>query len=101
VLGRDPAHGDFDARAGNPGGRPKVLAELRDLARQHTPAAMRELARLSTKGKKEEVRLKAIEMLLDRGWGKVVPIGGPIIPAEDGAQNVVRTPYPCQSVEEW
>ena len=59
-------------RSGNPGGRPKVLGELRDLARQHAPDAIRELARLAVRAKSEAARIAAIRELLDRGFGKAV-----------------------------
>jgi hypothetical protein len=58
-------------QSGNPGGRPRVLVEVRDLARQHAPAAIKELARLSTKAESETARVAAIRELLDRGYGKV------------------------------
>jgi hypothetical protein len=57
-------------QSGNPGGRPKVVAEVQDLARQHAPAAIVELARLALKAKNETVRVAAIRELLDRGYGK-------------------------------
>ena len=43
VLGRD----DFlrGVASGNRGGRPKVLGEVQELARQHAPSAIVELAR--------------------------------------------------------
>jgi hypothetical protein len=56
--------------SGNPGGRPKVVAEVQDLARQHAPAAIVELARLALKAKNETVRVAAIRELLDRGYGR-------------------------------
>ena len=57
-------------QSGNPGGRPRVIAELRDLARQHAPAAIEELARLAVKARSETARIAAIKELLDRGYGK-------------------------------
>jgi hypothetical protein len=57
-------------KSGNPGGRPKIVAELRDLARRHAPGAVEELARLATKARSEAVRVSAIRELLDRGYGK-------------------------------
>lgn len=58
-------------RSGNPGGRPKVVGEIRELARQHgRPRAINELARLAVKGRSESVRVAAIRELLDRGYGK-------------------------------
>jgi hypothetical protein len=57
-------------RSGNPSGRPKVLGELQELARQHAPAAIAELGRLSLKAKNENVRIAAIRELLDRGFGR-------------------------------
>src|SRR5438876_12049675 len=66
-------------QSGNPGGRPKLLAELRDLARQHAPAAIKELARLAVKAKSETARVAAIRELLYRGYGKA----GPLVPGHD------------------
>jgi len=57
-------------QSGNPGGRPKVLAEVQEVARQHMPAAMSELARLALKAKNETTRVAAIRELLDRAYGK-------------------------------
>jgi DNA-binding transcriptional regulator PaaX len=57
-------------QSGNPGGRPKVLADVRELARHHTPAIIAELARLALKAKNETTRVAAIRELLDRGFGK-------------------------------
>jgi hypothetical protein len=57
-------------QSGNPGGRPRVIGELRDLARQHAPEAIEELARLALKAKNESARIAAIKELLDRGYGK-------------------------------
>ncbi len=56
--------------SGNPGGRPKVLAELQEIARDHAPGAIAELARLACKAKSETARIAAIRELLDRGYGK-------------------------------
>ena len=56
--------------SGNPGGRPKVVAELHALARTHAPDAIEELARLAVKARSEPARVAAIRELLDRGYGK-------------------------------
>src|SRR5882762_744070 len=57
-------------KSGNPGGRPKVLGEVQELARQYAPAAVVELARLALKAKNETARIAAIRELLDRGYGR-------------------------------
>jgi hypothetical protein len=57
-------------KSGNPGGRPKVLAEVQELARHHAPSAITELARLALKAKSESARIAAIRELLDRGYGR-------------------------------
>jgi hypothetical protein len=57
-------------KSGNPGGRPRDLAGLRELARLHAPGAIAELARLATKARSEATRIAAIRELLDRGYGK-------------------------------
>jgi hypothetical protein len=57
-------------QSGNPGGRPKALGEVQELARQYAPAAIAELARLALKAKNETARIAAIRELLDRGYGR-------------------------------
>jgi hypothetical protein len=52
--------------SGNPGGRPKVLGEVQELARQHAASAIAELARLAVKARSETARIAAIRELLDR-----------------------------------
>src|SRR5215211_3967901 len=64
-------------QSGNPGGRPKAVAEVRDLARQHTPEAIATLAKIMTEGTSEAARIAAATAMLDRGWGKPTqPIAG-------------------------
>lgn len=56
-------------RSGNPGGRPKEVAEVRDLARVHTVAAVETLAAMLG-SESDRTKVAAAEALLDRGWGK-------------------------------
>jgi hypothetical protein len=57
--------------SGNPGGRPKVVAEVRDLARQHTTDAINTLATIMTnEDAHHSARVAAANALLDRGYGK-------------------------------
>jgi hypothetical protein len=57
-------------QSGNPGGRPKGDGELRELARQHTDAALRTLIEIAANGENESARVAAANAILDRGWGK-------------------------------
>lgn len=43
---------------------------VRDLARVHTVALVDQLINIANRSRREENRLKAIEMLLERGYGK-------------------------------
>lgn len=58
-------------QSGNPSGRPKIVGEIRDIARQHTADAMTALAQI-VKDKKapQSARVAAATQLLDRGYGK-------------------------------
>jgi len=67
--------------SGNPNGRPKVNAYVRDLARAHTEAAINALAEAL---KNERTSVAAATALLDRGYGKPVQEivgadGGPLL----------------------
>ena len=48
----------------------KATADVRLLAQQYGPDAMRELARLASKANSETARVAAIKELLDRGYGR-------------------------------
>jgi Family of unknown function (DUF5681) len=56
-------------QSGNPGGRPKVVAEIRELARQHGHEAIQRLVALMHSSN-EGVAVRAAEALLDRGYGR-------------------------------
>jgi hypothetical protein len=60
-------------KAGTPN---KATAEVKALALKHTPAAIKELARLAANADSEPARVAAIKELLDRAVGKASqPIG--------------------------
>lgn len=58
-------------QSGNPGGRPKEVAHVRELARQHTTLAIETLVTIA-KNKSEDgrARVAAANSLLDRAYGK-------------------------------
>ena len=72
------ANGQFRPGAsGNPGGRPAALAEVRQLARQHTALAIQKLAQIAEHGQSEMAQIAAANALLDRGWGRPTqPVSG-------------------------
>lgn len=58
-------------KSGNPGGRPKEDITLKELARQHTVAAVETLATImKSKTATSTARVSAASALLDRGYGK-------------------------------
>ncbi len=56
-------------KSGNPGGRPKDVAEVRELAKKHGPAAIRRLAKLMA-SENERTAVAACEAVLNRGYGR-------------------------------
>ena len=73
-------------KSGNPGGRPKVVHEVRELAQQHTTAAIERLVR-AMNGNDDRIAIAAATALLDRAVGKPTqateltgPEGQPIAP---------------------
>jgi hypothetical protein len=56
-------------RSGNPGGRPKGIAHVTELARAHTPEAIETLSEIMREGT-PGARVSAAVAILDRGWGK-------------------------------
>ncbi len=56
-------------QSGNPGGRPKEIGEVRELAKKHGPAAIKRLVKLIASDN-ERTAVAACQVLLDRGYGK-------------------------------
>ena len=57
--------------SGNPGGRPKVIGEVRDLAREHTVTAIDTLVSIMcNENVAAAARITAAQAILDRGYGK-------------------------------
>jgi hypothetical protein len=54
----------------NPGGRPKIPAEVREVARGYTLQALERLAELMDQNDSPAVAVSAAQALLDRAWGK-------------------------------
>ncbi len=77
-------------QSGNPGGRPKVDARVRELAQAQTENAIAGLVRvLEDKKAPAASRVSAAVALLDRGWGK--PVQMVTGDGEDGEINIVHT----------
>ncbi len=58
-------------QSGNPGGRPKEVAEVRELARRHTNKAIATLAEIMLdENAPHNARVAATNSLLDRGHGR-------------------------------
>lgn len=58
-------------QSGNPSGRPKIVGQVRDLARAHTEAAIRTLAEIcSNADAQPAARVAAANAILDRGYGR-------------------------------
>ncbi len=67
-------------QSGNPGGRPKEVVEVRELARQYTAEAIGTLAR-HMRGRNQRASIAACMALLDRGWGRPAQFVGETTPA--------------------
>jgi hypothetical protein len=58
-------------KSGNPGGRPKIVGEVQELARSHATAAIETLAEIMQNEKAPcAARVAAASAILDRGYGK-------------------------------
>jgi len=60
--------------SGNPGGRPREVGDVRELARAHTEEAVETLVDLMRHAKSDAARGAAAQALLDRGYGKAVAV---------------------------
>jgi hypothetical protein len=95
-------NGRFIAGAtGNPRGRPRVANEVRELAREHGPAAIIRLVELM-KSEDGPTAIAACRELLNRGFGKPeqsinLPSGGSLVTVNIGA-GPIRTADELQAI---
>lgn len=76
-------------QSGNPGGRPKLDARVRELAQAQTENAIAGLVKVLESDKSPAAsRVSAAVALLDRGWGK--PVQTVAGDAEDGAISLIH-----------
>lgn len=77
-------------QSGNPGGRPKLVGKVRELAQEKGETALRLLIEImESQQEPTETRMKAAEKVLDRAYGRPAQA----ITGEDGegpAQVIVR-----------
>jgi hypothetical protein len=111
ALGRKTGGRDFrPGQSGNPGGRPKNLpTELREAARGMTPKVLETLDK-ALDDKNPWIRIRACEILIERGWGKTPDAPRPgddamLIAAEDEAGlrprvTFANVPVPS-TADEW
>ena len=85
---RGPGKPFQPGKSGNPGGKPKGMIEYRDLCREWGPAIIAEMARIALKGKTETVRVRAGEILLDRGFGRPASVIEGSFSGADGKEIV-------------
>ena len=87
--------------SGNPSGRPKVFAELAELAQQHCPAAVEKVAKILLTSKNNKEVIAAAEFLYDRGIGKPaqsLQISGP---NEEAIKLKFGDGPPSETREQW
>lgn len=72
-AGRGAGNRFLPGQSGNPGGRPRLVAEVRELAREHAPAALMRLVELM-QSDDERVAIVACREVLDRAYGRPVPM---------------------------
>jgi hypothetical protein len=85
-------------QSGNPGGRPKVLGDVQELARQHTAEAVETLTSIMLNpDAAPAARVAAANAILDRGYGKPPQH----ISGEFSQRYVAELPEVCEDGDEW
>jgi hypothetical protein len=89
---RDEAGHFLPGVSGNPSGRPKIVAEIRELARTHAPAALAKVVALID-DPDPRVALVAAREILDRVYGRPVQMAVDDSEVEARATERIRQLY--------
>jgi hypothetical protein len=84
--------------SGNPGGRPKLPADIREAFKARAPEALEVLTRC-LQSDDDRVAMMAAQAILDRGYGK--PIQAIDANINEGAVRYVEVPRKAESAEAW
>src|SRR5215475_2874092 len=85
-------------QSGNPTGRPKLPAEVKEMFQAKAPEAFEVLCR-HLEAKDPRVAVAAATQILDRAYGRPVQQGDANINEENSVRYIAEVP--CATVEEW
>ena len=99
-MSRRTGNGRFQkGESGNPGGRPKLPAEMREMFRAKAPEAFEVLSR-HLQSPDAKVAIAAATQILDRGYGKPTQSIDANI-NDDPVRYIVELPEKSATTEEW
>ena len=86
--------------SGNPGGRPKLPAEMREIFQAKAPEAFEVLCK-HLNAKDPRVAVAAATQILDRAYGRPVQQVDANINEDSNVRYYAEVPKPCLTTEEW
>ena len=86
-------------RVGNPGGRPRLPADIREVIKARAPPALEVLTRC-LQSDDDRIAMLAAQAILDRGYGKPTQSIDANI-NEDPVRYIVELPEKSATTEEW
>ena len=86
--------------SGNPGGRPKLPAEMREMFQAKASEAFEVLCR-HLHANDPKVSVTAAKEILDRAYGRPVQQVDANIAEESSVRYYAEVPEPCLTTEEW
>src|SRR3954470_19233058 len=86
--------------SGNPGGRPKLPAEIREMFQARSQEALEVLTRC-LQSDDDRIAMLAAQAILDRGYGKPTQTIDANINEESSFRFYAEVPRPAATTEEW
>jgi len=96
---RDTGGRFLPGKSGNPGGRPRVVGHVRDMAQRHAEDAIEVLAEImGDTNAPASARIAASVALLDRGFGRPVDQRAMVLLTQDGDDLRAVTEMPLEQL---